>query len=316
MLSTAPSVSAVSQPITIEQLADICEAMESAIVDLSVEYDWFADSPMSLEERLQLIADKPMISVSASIPTFKLVCSLSPPASNNPNAPLFGRFVHEDSVIVARDPNTMWDSFHKQSYDGQIAKGLTIGSSRGPTKLGIISKPDHPIELYVTPLEFSVRCLRLRETLGQMPLSAALRFYNSKQLVRLDNTVRKVNDANSISVDFSLESVGTVYMRIYFSVDHGYTPVRYEHLSGPKPERVALTVEVTSLQEVAKGVWFPSSGAMLTPDWSDKEGNYYQATGKILVNQGLTAKDFDIVFPPGTKVHDEIKDVKYIVPGE
>jgi hypothetical protein len=134
--------------------------------------------------------------------------------------------------------------------------------------------------------------------------------------VRLDNTVRKVNDANSVSVDFLLESGRIIYMCIYFSVDHGYTPVKYEHLSGPKPERVALTVEVTSLQEVAKGVWFPSSGAMLTPDWSDKEGNYYQATGKILVNQGLTAKDFDIVFPPGTRVDDQIKDVKYIVPGE
>ena len=42
--------------------------------------------------------------------------------------------------------------------------------------------------------------------------------------------------------------------------------------------------------------------------WYDK-----YAVDVKFVNQGLTDEHFDIDFPVGTKVHDEIKDTKYIV---
>jgi hypothetical protein len=41
--------------------------------------------------------------------------------------------------------------------------------------------------------------------------------------------------------------------------------------------------------------------------------NAYNAIGPILVNQGLTDEHFDIDFPVGTKVNDEIQDKKYVV---
>ena len=303
---------ATAMAITADELANICEAMESAIVDLSVEYEWFADSPMSLEEKLEFIADKPMV-IAINIPSHKLVCSLAAPDAKNPDASLFDKFVCQQAVTLMRDPNEVWDSLTKRSCNRQIAKSLTIGSFPPSAPVAIISKPDNVLEPYATPLDFSVFRFRLRKSTDRMPLSAALRLDNSKQSVRIDNTVRKVNDANSISVDFLRESTGTAYMRVYFSLDHGYTPVRYEYLSGPKPEAVAATVEVTSLEEVAPGLWFPSGGAMLIPDHTDEEGNYYQASSKILVNQGLTDEHFDIEFPPGTKVTDEIKGTKYVV---
>lgn len=98
-------------------------------------------------------------------------------------------------------------------------------------------------------------------------------------------------------------------MRIYFSVDHGYTPVKFEHMKGP--DKVALSVNVESLEEVAEGVWFPGSGTNTVPD-SDRVGTY-QAISPILVNQGLTDEHFDIDFPVGTEVYDEIQDKEYVV---
>ena len=99
-------------------------------------------------------------------------------------------------------------------------------------------------------------------------------------------------------------------MRVYFSVDHGYTPIRYEYMSGLEP-KVSLTIDVHSLQKVAPGLWFPSEGVVIDPE--DDHLEAYIATDKITVNQGLTDKHFDIDFPLGTKVWNGITGVKYVV---
>ncbi|HIJ67196.1 MAG TPA: hypothetical protein HPP51_02795, partial [Planctomycetes bacterium] len=128
------------------------------------------------------------------------------------------------------------------------------------------------------------------------------------------NVVRQVDGFNTIRADllthFLYEGSRLVYMRVYFSVDHGYTPVKFEHMKG-RGLFVALSANVEFLEEVAKGVWFPNSGTFTVP-CSDRVSTY-QATGPIIVNQGLTDEDFDIDFPVDTKVHDEIQDKKYTV---
>lgn len=70
--------------------------------------------------------------------------------------------------------------------------------------------------------------------------------------------------------------------------------------------------DVNSLQEVQKGLWFPSSGLITSSD-PNYRINGFCAIGKILVNQGLKDKDFDIKFPPGTTVIDEITGKMYTI---
>jgi hypothetical protein len=144
------------------------------------------------------------------------------------------------------------------------------------------------------------------------PLSAILRQY--KELVRLDNTITKVNGFNTIRADFLQEQTKQVCIRIFFSVDHGYTPVRYEYVNKGMPD---LTFEVSSLEKVAEGLWFPSSGLIsgsgIVSSSGEERVNGFQIISKILVNQGLTDEHFDIEFPPGTEVRDEIKDLEYVV---
>ena len=140
----------------------------------------------------------------------------------------------------------------------------------------------------------------------KLPLSVILRRH--KELVRLDNNVEKVNGFNTIRADFLQEWTKQVCIRVCFSVDHGYTPVRYEYISKGKP---GLTFDVGALEQVAEALWFPSSGLIKTTDSERMDG--FQTIGKIVVNQGLTHEYFDIDFPPGTEVRDEIRDLEYVV---
>jgi hypothetical protein len=131
-----------------------------------------------------------------------------------------------------------------------------------------------------------------------------------KDMVHVTDAMTRVNDFNTIRVVLMLMESKLAYTRIYFSVDHNYAPVMYENLKGRNGE-VSVTTEVHSLEQIADGVWFPTSG-LGRP--SDEERVYaFQVKGKILANQGLTDKDFDIKFPVGTRVSDQITGKKYVV---
>jgi hypothetical protein len=157
-----------------------------------------------------------------------------------------------------------------------------------------------------TPFGFSVFRFRFRSITGYKPLSVVLR-----DLGRLDNTVEKINGFNTIRADVLQKQTKQVCKRVYFSVDHGYTPIKFDYV---ERNEVSLTFEVHSLEQVGEGLWFPSSGVINCA--GEKRVNAWQATSKILVNRGLTEKDFDIKFPHGTKVRDEIKGTEYTVESE
>jgi len=296
------------QPITIEQLTDTIEQMESAIVDISLEYEWLTDSAMTLGEKFEFIADKNW-SIIVGPRTCKMVCSLALPDPNDPDVPLFDRFLFEKSDISMRDPNKPVHNLIKRCFNGQIRKDLYIGGSPHTVRDGRISKPDGvPHSWIPNPVEyfFILRC----RAIEKMPLSKALR----KLIVpvRINHALKKVGDFNTISAEFIDESTNNPFKQVCFSVDHDFTPVKYEDLDVYTGEPT-FTVEITSLQEVAPGLWFPKSGLIKDHRDPHKWANLYQATGPIIVNQGLTSEDFDIDFPVGTKVSDKIQGREYVV---
>jgi hypothetical protein len=318
LLGTIARVPATTteQALTIEQLADICEKLESAITDISIEYEWLVDSTMTLREKLEFVNDEPW-SIIVGPSQCKIVCSLAHSDPNDPNAPLFDRFLFEKSYATTREPNELSHHLIKRSYNGEIAKSLYIDYP-SPIGQGIISKPDFSQVLGVAPpLEyFSIHRSKMSNVTSKMPLSAVLRLVNREKQVHLDNAVKQFAGFGTIRADLLLPVTKRPFMRVYFSVEHGYYPVGYEYLRGPEPEIVHATIQISSLEKVTESLWFPSGGALIDHESKYNEVNLYQATSKILVNQGLTEKDFDIVFPPGTKVHDQIKGVKYTIPGE
>jgi hypothetical protein len=297
--------------ITIDELADICKAMESSIVDVSIEYEWYRDTPLTVEEQLKVAAEKGFL-LDVGRATYKLSAARSA-AGRDPNSPVFDRYYLEVSTTFMDKDENIWDGVTKISYDGKVTKHLSIGGFPESVTDGTIASGKefkdymHPINL--TPIGFSIFRQGIRDPDDKLLLADILR--NKKEFVRLDNTITKVNGFNAICASLLTENdpnTQIVYCRIYFSVDHGYTPVRYEFTSG---KRIAFAFDVQSLEQIAKGLWFPSSGVVSCPDEQDK--NVYQATGKIVVNQGLTDKQLNIEFPVGTKVYDRINDRQYVV---
>jgi len=301
--------------ITTDELADICKEMESAIRDICLEYEWYNIPPRTIEEEEKEMG-MPMLIIKDGIRRFKLRAAglLSIRDPNDPNSPLPDRLLLEESSTIMDKDGNAWDSIIKASYNGKIFKYLNIGGWPLDAREGGISRSKRFFILppNLTPLGFSI--LRLSYDVEKVPLSTRLKH---KGFVHLDNTIQKINEFNTIRADLLTTNANKmVYLRVYFSVHHGYAPVRYEYMRGGEPgfEQVAFTVEVHSLEQVGEGLWFPSSGVINRT--GDKQVDAWQATSKILVNQGLAEKDFDVEFPPGTKVQDEIKGVEYVVKSE
>ena len=293
--------------ITPEELASICEVMESSIVDVSLEYEWFNIPPWTAEEAKAEMGVK-MLIVKEGIRRFKFSAAglLSNSDPNDPNSPQFDRLLLEESTTIVTEDGNSWDNVIKQSYNGSFGKSLIIGGWPQETRTGIISKKKPPISPILSPLGFSVLRFIIDDVTDKLPLSVILRRY--KELVCLDSTVEKANGFNTIRADLLQEWTKQVCMRVYFSVDHAYTPVRYEYMNGGKP---SLTIEVDSLEKVAKGLWFPSGGFIISD--GRERVDAFQTISKTIVNQGLTDEHFDIDFPVGTEVRDDIKNTKYIV---
>jgi hypothetical protein len=237
-----------------------------------------------------------------------------------PSQPFDYPFLQEERLRLV-DVRTREKREHiiNRSYDGRISKTLQrheVVRSGGNIKLsttGVISdQRTGNIIWETTPLAFSVLRPALRPIWNYKPLSSILKFGD---FVRVDDDVTRVNDFNTVRVSFldpCEPHLARVYMRAYFSVDHNYTPVRFEHMAGrvDGPDRVALAVEVHSLEKIGPDLWFPSSGLIVVPRDSHSDG--FQTISPIRVNQGLTASDFDIVLPSGTKVWDARTQKEYI----
>ena len=285
--------SVTAAEMTVEQLADICESMESAIVDVSVDYEWYVDPPMTLKD---------IAGTGILIDKGRQKCRLITAR------PFADRVWFSRSGTIMNASGDSWHTTNTSSYNGRISKQLTIGSSRRPdyTDGAVYGDRRFVPSMNLTLLGFSVLRLGFSEVADKTSLSSFLREH--KELVRLDSTVTKVNGFDTIRADLLTTWNKMLFMRIYFSVDHGYTPIKYEYMRGPE---VSISVVVTALQQVADGLWFPSGGITGSPD--DKSSNVYSATGKIIVNKGLSDEVFDIEFPAGTKVNDEVKGTEYIV---
>ena len=292
--------------ITIDELADICQTMESAFTDITVEYEWAVDPPPTIES----MKNK---GITGFITVGSEKCTWST------KQPFEERLLTKTTSINMDEHGNSFESSIMQSYNGKIVKRLNIGA---------LSSTGEQVDIYdgvitertsfipppnVTPISFSVFRLRYTESEKKF-LSEHLR---KKEFVRLVDSIEKVNGFNAICIEllWDAPSVPIIHKqqaqrRIYFSVDHGYTPIKYEDLSpsesGPK---VNYLVDITALEKVSDNLWFPNKGYL--KQVGTGLTNIYSAT-KILVNQGLTDEYFDIEFPPGTRITNEISGLSYV----
>jgi len=301
--------------VTIEELSTICQEMESAVSDISLEYEWYNIPPWTVEEGEAKLGLSGFLAIKDGVERIKLSAEglSSIRDANSKDGPFPSKLLIETSGSVVDKHKRTWEYMRVNSYDG---KKMTRFQNDGwPTRKseGNISNNKHfDLPLTLTPLGFTVLRPSLSKITGK-PFSVILK--EDQNNIRLDETIQNINGFNVICIELLESMRKNPYMRIYLSTNHGYTPVRYEYLQGSKSGSVeaTITVDVQALERVYEKLWFPSSGTITTKA-SERIDAY--AANKIVINQGLAEKDFKVEFPAGTIVRDEIQKKEYVVKAE
>jgi len=276
-----------SANMTLESLADICEAMEKAVLDVTVEYEFSIDPP-----------PKKQVGLTIGIGAQKYTWSAAKPFTELSKSSC--------DFSVMNEYGDTWDVHILQTYNGKIAKQYQLDGWPNRSSEGIITNKRNfkPIKS-LTPLVYTVHHFADQ----YFPLSQLLR-EKEKVTIALDNNIIKVNnfDAICVSIYAHIEDKKVLAQRVFFSPEHSFALVKIEYFNG---RTSAGSFDVLELEEVKEGVWFPVKGCSTPSDPNDPK-NIYQAS-KVILNQGLKKGFFDLEFPPGTEVHDEITGLRYII---
>ena len=295
--------------ITTDEIISRCQSAEKAIQDISLEYEWYILPPLSFDDMEEPFKSAGVLLPKDGISKHKLYAG----RFIDQNGRNRWKYVFEESATLIAKEGQSWDSFARYSYDGRVYKKYQIGGWPKTMKSGVISSDDFDTGFpLLTPIRFSI--FRFESSPENTPLSITLKQSKDENRIQLIDSSSKVNDFNTIRVDLLQESGKLPYTRIYFSIDHNYTPVKYEFLKNSKTGEISFAVEVHSLERIGGGLWFPTSGLTRSPN--EERVNAFQVTSEIVVNKGLTEKDFDINFPPGTRVSDQIAGREYTVKEE
>ncbi|NLZ05549.1 MAG: hypothetical protein GXY19_10285 [Phycisphaerae bacterium] len=271
-----------SDQVTLDELQAILAGMESAIQDVQVEYDWYLDPPMTLDD---IAGTGHLRAVSRSHESFATA------------RPFSERQLTSTTVDLEDEYGQGFTAKDRLSFNGTVVK--TLRSNKAGLE-GTISKNTGMLRSWpLSPMGFTI--------LRDYPSLLSEEMAKNPNGFKIEKGIRQVNGFNAISLALMLPD-GAVYKRIYLSVDHGYAPVRFAYIQ-PKSGELNWAVEVQSLEEVSKGIWFPMKGNI--PD----SNNVYEAR-TVQLNRGLPEEYFNIEFPLGTKVVDHIADRQYVVDPE
>jgi hypothetical protein len=256
--------------VTLDVLQRALAAMESSIQDVTVEYDWYHDPPMTSDE---IAGTSRLREVSRAHHSFATA------------RPFSERRLSSVTVDLEDEHQAGFTVRNSHSFNGTLVKSLSNNSGPKARLEGVITDQTKTLESWVlTPMGFTI--LRYYPEL----LSEAIA--KNPSGFKIEEGIQKVNGFNAISLALLLPN-GAAYRRIYLSVDHGYAPVRFAYFR-PTSGDLNWSVEIQSLKEVSKGIWFPMKGNI--PD----SNNVYEAR-TVQLNRGLPAEYFDIKVPSGNE---------------
>ena len=286
--------------MTLEELAEICAAWETAIEDVYAEYDWDREpayTTMDITEQVVAVPTGPRKFTWATA------------------RPFADRSLFVESTEWVDAGNHPFHITETRSYSGETGKRLQMRrdvAQGQPSADGTITKSRRFVPPgSITPRRFTI--LRFHEERPDYPLSEALR---KAEWVDMSADIQQIGSFRTIRVDFYAEGFRdkqgdrVPLSRMYFSVDHGYAPVQFELLNFRK---IITRDVVTELEEVAPGIWYPKEACATEFGQDGTEHTFTYRASKVVVNQGLSQDFFDIDFPPGTRVSDEILDSEYYI---
>jgi hypothetical protein len=292
LLIMQASVYGKTANIYLQTLTSICESYENSIADVNVEYEFEVtdfrngDSQANYakfvgSQKGNLIAAKP-----------------------------FDQLYRLSLTMLADDGKTRLATYLTQASNGSVYKEYQ--KTGGTDNIsGVITNDRTSMSEYnVTPLGFTI-LHRVEKVDNVKSLLDILEGRCDYYAVSLDPNISKVNDFNAVEVACVSSRFKTLIYKelsLFFSVDHNYTLVKIVWYNGPG--RVMSSYDVTQLKNIGNGVWFPGKAYIKNNNGAVK--NTF-TIHKAAINQAPASEIFDIEFPPGTKVNDQITGKQYII---
>lgn len=128
-------------------------------------------------------------------------------------------------------------------------------------------------------------------------------------MLSLDPVVTEVNGYDSIKLTWSREWISKKLIKlmdIHFSLDHDCSIVRMSYYNA---DGIILEYNVRKFRSIGDGLWFPIECEIRN---SDGDINKISVTD-VQVNPILDENEFELEFPPGTRVTDTITGKRYTV---
>lgn len=262
------------QALTLDELADIFDEMESAVTDISIEYEWYNQNELTEED---------IHGAGLLVPVSRAACTFTTAK------PFTELQAYSEKVDLSQGPGTTFTSDRRYTYDGTLFRQLRSDGVKG----FVTRRTDLLHSWNLTPMAFTIFRFYPQGLLSQGLRELPERF-------RLVDGIQQIRDFRTIELDSVLDT-GQVYQKMFLAVDHGYAPVRFEYIS-VSDNSVNFEVEVLALQQVADGFWFPFKGTMGSP--KEDDGSVFEVK-RVTLNQHLSKDDFNLAFPPGIEVNDE-----------
>ncbi|UCD50762.1 MAG: hypothetical protein JSW27_24970 [Phycisphaerales bacterium] len=283
-------LSAPCPALTLGELADILEAMESAVEDVTIEYEWYNQKELTEQD----VNDPGFL-----VPVSRAACTFTTAK------PFTELQAYSEKVDLSQGPGRTFTSDSHYTYNGKLFRQLSSGGLQISQQMGISESGARPAEGFITrrtdllrawnstPMAFTIFRFYPRGLLSQM-------LREHPEWFRIVDGIQQVRDFHTIELD-CVTDTRALHQRVFLSVDHGYTPVRFEYIC-PFDGSRGIEVDVLALREVSPNLWFPVKGTTTFPD--DNDGDVYEASS-VTLNQNLSKDDFNLAFPPGTEVNDE-----------
>jgi len=265
--------------LTLDELADIFDKMESAVTDISIEYEWYNQKELTEED----------------VNNTGFLYAVSREACTFTTAKPFNQLqAFTQKVDLSQGPGKTFSLDLRYTYDGKLFRQLSLQSLNENRPEGFITKRTDLLRAWnSTPMAFTIFRFYPDGLLSQM-------LREHPEWFRIVDGIQPIGDFRTIELDF-VTDMGVAYQKMFLSVEQGYAPVRFEYLS-PTNGAIQIAVDVQTLQQVADGLWFPFKGTSDTP--GDDNGSVFEVKS-VTLNQHLSKDDFNLAFPPGTEVNDE-----------
>lgn len=193
-------------------------------------------------------------------------------------------------------------------YHNQIFRQIEVSDQTNPPHGVIAQEPPPDMDINLTPLGFTIfhRCLGGE---GRSLLDILKKANDPNIVLSLDPVVTEVNGYDSIKLTWSREWISKKLIKlmdIHFSLDHDCSIVRMSYYNA---DGIILEYNVRKFRSIGDGLWFPIECEIRN---SAGDINKISVTD-VQVNPILDENEFELEFPPGTRVTDTITGKRYTV---